>query len=100
MRKSTFFIGFVIVASACAFLLLFFYPRLDRPGYREAREETRRMIREYELTDLSLFTEASYTRHPTQTDLHTPFQDHPMAFEHFPSGSFIAPPPHLKAVKP
>ena len=32
----------------------------------------------------------------TQADLHTPFQDHPLAFEHFPSGSLHAPPPHLR----
>ena len=52
--------------------------------------------RELELTDLALFTEARYTRHPTQADRHRAFQDHPMAFEHFPSGSLIAPPPSLR----
>jgi hypothetical protein len=25
-------------------------------------------------------------------DLHSPFQDHPMALDHFPSGSLVAPP--------
>jgi hypothetical protein len=44
------------------------------------------------LTDLALFTEARYTRHPSQADLHSAFQDHPLAFEHFPTGSLIAPP--------
>lgn len=44
------------------------------------------------LTDLALFTEARYTRHPSQADLHSAFQDHPMALDHFPSGSFFAPP--------
>jgi hypothetical protein len=44
------------------------------------------------LTDLCLFTEASYTRHPSQTDLRTPFQDHPFSLEHFPSGSLLPPP--------
>jgi hypothetical protein len=29
-------------------------------------------------------------------DLHTPFQDHPMSFEHFPSGTLVTPPPHLR----
>lgn len=43
------------------------------------------------LTDLALFTEARYTRHPTQADLHTAFQDHPLALEHFPSGALTAP---------
>lgn len=46
------------------------------------------------LTDLALFTEARYTRHPSQADLHSAFQDHPLALEHFPSGSLITPPRH------
>jgi hypothetical protein len=44
------------------------------------------------LTDLCLFTEARYTRHLSQADLHTAFQDHPFSLEHFPSGSLLAPP--------
>ncbi len=52
----------------------------------------RRQVSSLELTDLSLFTEARYTRHLTQADLHTGFQDHPFAFEHFPSGSLVTPP--------
>ncbi|MGE5478156.1 MAG: hypothetical protein ACM3Q1_15990 [Bacteroidales bacterium] len=44
------------------------------------------------LTDLALFTEARYTRHPSQADRHAPFQDHPFAFEHFPSGAVMPPP--------
>jgi hypothetical protein len=47
------------------------------------------------LTDVCLFTEARYTRHLSQADLHSPFQDHPGALEHFPSGSLVAPPDSL-----
>lgn len=43
------------------------------------------------LSDLALFTEARYTRHPALADLATAFQDNPASFEHFPSGSFVAP---------
>ena len=50
------------------------------------------LVRRLGLTDICLFTEASYTRHPSQADAFTPFQDHPLSFEHFPSGSFV--PPH------
>ena len=50
------------------------------------------MVSELGLTDLCLFTEARYTRHLSQADLHTPFQDHPLSLEHFPSGSLLAPP--------
>lgn len=55
----------------------------------------RQWVRTLQLTDLALFTEARYTRHPSQADRHTPFQDHPFALEHFPSGSLLAPSPHL-----
>jgi len=43
-----------------------------------------------------LFTEASYTRHLSQADLHTPFQSNPLSLEHFPSGSLLQPPAMLK----
>lgn len=51
------------------------------------------------LSDLTLFTEARYTRHPSMADLHTPFQDHPTSLEHFPTGSMISPPAHLNTLK-
>lgn len=44
------------------------------------------------LTDLSLVTEARYTRHPALSDALVPFMDHPRGLEHFPSGSFLAVP--------
>ena len=44
------------------------------------------------LTDLSLATEARYTRHPAVSDPVVPFMDHPGALEHFPTGSFWARP--------
>lgn len=55
--------------------------------------QTQALATRLQLTDLALFTEARYTRHPSQADLHSAFQDHPLAFEHFPSGS-VAPPRH------
>ena len=51
-----------------------------------------RLVRQLGLSDLTLFTEARYTRHPSQADLHSAFQDHPMSLDHFPSGSLMAPP--------
>lgn len=53
------------------------------------------LVARLELTDLSLFTEARYTRHRALADLHSPFQDHPFSLEHFPSGSLLPPPTHL-----
>lgn len=60
-----------------------------------ALEMKRAMVQRLGLTDLCLFTEARYTRHLSQADLHTAFQDHPMSLEHFPSGSLLAPPKQL-----
>jgi hypothetical protein len=51
----------------------------------------RKIVKELMLTDLSLWTEARYTRHPSQADLFTPFQDFPSALEHFPAGSILGP---------
>ncbi|AVM74442.1 hypothetical protein MSR1_19530 [Magnetospirillum gryphiswaldense MSR-1] len=49
------------------------------------------LVEQLGLTDLALFTEARYTRHPSQSDRHAAFQDHPFALEHFPSGSVLPP---------
>lgn len=62
------------------------------------RERNRQLVRSLSLTDLALFTEARYTRHLTQADRHAAFQDHPLALEHFPSGSLISPPSPLRAL--
>ncbi len=53
-------------------------------------DATATLVERLGLTDLALFTEARYTRHPSQADLQSAFQDHPLALEHFPSGSLIA----------
>jgi hypothetical protein len=53
---------------------------------------SRALVRELGLSDFSLFTEARYTRHPSQADRHAPFQDHPTALEHFPTGALLPPP--------
>jgi hypothetical protein len=63
-----------------------------------ARAESIRMVSDLQLTDLALFTEARYTRHPAMAERHAPFQEHPMALEHFPSGSLVLPPPYVRGV--
>jgi hypothetical protein len=65
---------------------------LDMPLLDQRTE----IVRTLGLTDLCLFTEARYTRHPSLADLGSPFQDHPMSLEHFPSGAIVPVPPHLK----
>ena len=58
-----------------------------------AREANRALAAELRLTDLALWSEASYCRHLTQADLFAPHSVHPAAPEHFPAGSFAPPRP-------
>ncbi len=92
-RGSSFaFIVFALLATALAGVFV------DAAWLRQARAEQaaemRGLAARLGLTDLALFTEARYTRHPSQADVHSAFQDHPLAMEHFPSGSLITPPRH------
>lgn len=59
-------------------------------------EHEQRLVSALKLTDLCLFTEARYTRHPSMADRNSAFQDYPFSFEHFPSGSLIAVPDILR----
>lgn len=58
------------------------------------------LVRRLALTDLCLFTEASYTRHLATADLSTPFQEGPMSLEHFPSGALVQPPVRTPGTNP
>jgi hypothetical protein len=91
MRKSNLFLLYLVVNIALL-AILFGHSIHRQRGSRIVLKEKGEMVREYQLTDLCLFTEASYTRHLAVSDRHTPFQDGPMALEHFPSGSLLAPP--------
>jgi hypothetical protein len=78
------------------FAVMLVHAARTRRAAGPALREKSRLVRQLELTDLCLCTEASYTRHLSQADFHTEFQDHPVCLEHFPSGSFLEPPPHLR----
>lgn len=93
-RKSDIFLWFV-VANFLALLLLFAHAFFEQIKALPHLTTKIRMVHDYQLTDLSLFTDAGYTRHPSMADLNTAFQDHPLSFEHFPSGSLVIPPRHL-----
>ncbi|MDK9715434.1 MAG: hypothetical protein OEL86_15245 [Sulfuritalea sp.] len=82
----------LLVAGGCAFGLCFVDAARQRAAAGADEAERTRLVAQLRLTDLALFTEARYTRHPSQADLHSAFQDHPLAFEHFPTGSLIGPP--------
>jgi hypothetical protein len=76
--------------------LMFAHASITQKKSAPLFDEKRELVGKLQLTDLCLFTDARYTRHPTMADLNTPFQDHPLSFEHFPSGSVMPLPPHLK----
>lgn len=81
----------VVLALAAAFGACLGDAQLSGARRAGEVEAMRAMAARLDLTDLALFTEARYTRHPGQADLHSAFQDHPLALEHFPSGSLILP---------
>ena len=92
MRKSNIFFAFTAVTGIFFLSLLFLHPAMEMPRHLHRMEKARLLVEKLGLTDLSLFTEARYTRHISVSDLHSAFQDHPASLEHFPSGSFIMPP--------
>ena len=87
-----------LALGAIAFALCFVDASRLRAGAGADEAERSRLMAQLRLTDLALFTEARYTRHPSQADLHSAFQDHPLALEHFPTGSLIGPPAGLTRV--
>jgi hypothetical protein len=95
MRRSSLYLIFLLVSGVFLMVMAF------HAGWRQQHDqpvllEKKALVAQLGITDLCLFTEAAYTRHPSQADRHTPFQDSPLTFEHFPSGSLISPPPTLK----
>ena len=91
MRKSNIFLIYLTI-NIVILGLMFAHASLKKRADMASLKEKMEMVKALELTDLCLFTEANYTRHLSQADLHTPFQDSPMSLEHFPSGSLVAPP--------
>jgi hypothetical protein len=91
MRKSTVFLVLTIV-NVVAFSLLMLHARTVQGRAGQLLRTSNSIARELQLTDLCLFTEARYTRHPAMGDVYAAFQDHPLALEHFPSGSLVPAP--------
>jgi hypothetical protein len=95
MRKSNLFLFFMFV-NMVLLAMLFVHALTEEKRNLSVLEEKRAMVEKHRLTDLCLFTEASYTRHLAVSDRHTAFQDGPFALEHFPSGSVLSPPGRRK----
>lgn len=91
MRKSTAFLLFMAF-NLLAIAALSVHAQISSTHGEAHRRYRGELVASLSLTDLCLFTEARYTRHLAMADNHAPFQDHPLALEHFPSGSFTHPP--------
>jgi hypothetical protein len=94
-RKSTVFLS-ALGVGVCSLVLVCVHASWKRTGDLPYIQERAAMVERYGLTDLCLFTDARYTRNPAVADHATPFQDHPVSFEHFPSGSIVGPPPRVR----
>jgi len=64
----------------------------DKEAVAAQEIKTGRLISTLALSNICVSTEARYIRHLTISDPVAPFMDYPAAIEHFPSGSFWAPP--------
>ena len=94
-RKSNLFIIYTVL-NITALLFIFAHAHFERQRVTPTIEAKAALVERLQLTDLCLFTDARYTRNPAVADFNTPFQDSPMSMEHFPSGTIILPPPHLR----
>ena len=95
MRKSTPYLALTAIGALLLVALIGLYPIRAKNDTDARLERERKMVNQLQLTDIALFTEASYTRHPNLADRFAPFQNHPMAISQFPSESLLAPPAHV-----
>jgi hypothetical protein len=85
------YLAAVVLLAAALTALIVWADQTTASFARHSLPAQRRLVAVLSLTDLALWTEARYTRHPSMTDLFSPFQDHPGAPEHFPAGALFAP---------
>ena len=91
MIKHKLFLGFTFLEILVLSVMFSYSQMTVAARNRDEVPAKRELVRYLKLTDLSLWTEARYTRHPSQADVFTAFQDFPSSFEHFPAGSIIGP---------
>jgi hypothetical protein len=91
MLKSKLFISFIVV-ECCLLVVCWLHGGTTLLSDRTAQlQAQKQLVHHLGLTDLAIWTEARYTRHPSQTDFFTAFQDFPGSLDHFPAGSIMAP---------
>ena len=91
MRRSLLFGSALLGMSLLLAILLYNGNQAAATAHRQHLPAKQQLVAQLGLTDLALWSEARYTRHPSQADLFSAFQDYPGAFDHFPAGSIIPP---------
>ncbi len=91
MIRSRVYIGLIFILVAFLAGLTAWADKASGEFLADELPARRQLVSQLSLTDLALWTEARYTRHPAMADQFSPFQDHPAAFEHFPAGSLMPP---------
>lgn len=91
MIKCKVFLSAIAVALAVVVALVFYSASMSKARHRDEMPKKANLVKALGLTDLAIWTEARYTRHPSQADFFTAFQDFPSALEHFPAGSIVSP---------
>jgi hypothetical protein len=99
MRRSRIFLLFLFVESLLLAGLLTNLRPHRRSATVELENARRQIVSRLSLTDLSLWTESRYTRHPSQADLFSAFQDSPSALDCFPAASLVPPVGWLQKIK-
>lgn len=88
--KYKFFLGILLIETLILTTLMV-SASISSTKRAPALKANQQLVKNLMLTDLSLWTEARYSRHPSQADFFAPFQDFPAAIERFPAGSLTAP---------
>lgn len=96
MIRARIFLIFITLLLATLALLFLHSHNKKKAWLKKDLQANQKLVHHLSLTDLALWTEARYTRHPALSDFFAPFQDSPATFEHFPAGSIIT--PHQPAV--
>ena len=86
--------GCLIVLEMLALVVLVAAGHFTADRVAPVRSCNRQLVQILELTDLSIWTGARYTRHLSQADVFSAFQESMGALEHFPEGA-LAPPSWL-----
>lgn len=97
MSKTRLFAAFIIVEVVA--LAALYVSSINAVRLKDGEMSHKRaMVHAMRLTDAALWTEARYTRHPSQADFFSAFADFPSSVDHFPAGS-IVPPPQISGAR-